>query len=193
LRNTPQAFRLVWSAGRSAALVGMGLRLIAALLPAAQAWAGKLLIDAIVSASSQGMEITAGFRSVLPYLVLELALVLVGSLVGQACTFSDRILQQQLTNHINTLVMRKAEVLVLDEPTASLDAEAEYEGFQRFGQLMEGRIAVLISHRFSTVRMADRIVLLSAGKIVELGSHAELMARDGAYARLFNLQAEGYR
>ncbi len=89
--------------------------------------------------------------------------------------------------------MRKAEVLVLDEPTSALDAEAEYEVFRRFGELMEGRIAVLISHRFSTVRMADRIVVLSAGKILELGSHAELMALDGAYARLFNLQAEGYR
>jgi len=89
--------------------------------------------------------------------------------------------------------MRKAEVLVLDEPTSALDAEAEYEVFRRFGELMEGRIAVLISHRFSTVRMADRIVVLSAGKILELGSHPELMALDGAYARLFNLQAEGYR
>jgi len=89
--------------------------------------------------------------------------------------------------------MRKAEVLVLDEPTSALDAEAEYEVFRRFGELMEGRIAVLISHRFSTVRMADRIVVLSAGKIIELGSHAELVEMDGAYARLFNLQAEGYR
>ncbi len=89
--------------------------------------------------------------------------------------------------------MREAEVLVLDEPTSALDAEAEYEVFRRFGELMEGRIAVLISHRFSTVRMADRIVVLSAGKIIELGSHAALMALDGAYARLFNLQAEGYR
>ena len=89
--------------------------------------------------------------------------------------------------------MRKAEVLVLDEPTSALDAQAEYDVFQRFGQLMEGRIAVLISHRFSTVRMADRIVVISDGKIVELGSHAELMQLDGAYARLFNLQAQGYR
>ncbi len=89
--------------------------------------------------------------------------------------------------------MRKAEVLVLDEPTSALDAEAEYDVFQRFGELVEGRIAVLISHRFSTVRMADRIVVLSAGKILELGSHAELIQLDGAYARLFNLQAEGYR
>lgn len=65
--------------------------------------------------------------------------------------------------------MRKAEILVLDEPTSSLDAEAEYEVFQRFGELVKGRIAVLISHRFSTVRMADRIAVLSAGKILELG------------------------
>jgi ATP-binding cassette subfamily B protein len=65
--------------------------------------------------------------------------------------------------------------------------------FRRFGELVKGRTAVLISHRFSTVRMADRIVVLSAGKIIELGSHAELIQLDGAYARLFNLQAEGYR
>jgi ATP-binding cassette subfamily B protein len=89
--------------------------------------------------------------------------------------------------------MRKAEVLVLDEPTSALDAEAEYEVFRRFGELMEGRIAVLISHRFSTVRMADRIAVLSGGKLVELGSHAELLDLDGSYARLFNLQAQGYR
>jgi ATP-binding cassette subfamily B protein len=89
--------------------------------------------------------------------------------------------------------MRDAEVLVLDEPTSALDAEAEYEVFQRFGELIGDRIAVLISHRFSTVRMADRIVVLSDGKIIELGSHQELIALDGAYARLFNLQAEGYR
>jgi ATP-binding cassette subfamily B protein len=65
--------------------------------------------------------------------------------------------------------------------------------FRRFGELVEGRIAVLISHRFSTVRMADRIAVLSAGRIIELGSHDELIQLDGAYARLFNLQAEGYR
>ena len=89
--------------------------------------------------------------------------------------------------------MRDAEVLVLDEPTSALDAEAEYEVFRRFGELIGDRIAVLISHRFSTVRMADRIAVLSAGKIIELGSHAELIELDGSYAHLFNLQAEGYR
>jgi ATP-binding cassette subfamily B protein len=89
--------------------------------------------------------------------------------------------------------MRKAEVLVLDEPTSALDAEAEYEVFQRFGELVEGRIAVLISHRFSTVRMADRIMVLSEGRMIEIGSHSDLIKLNGAYARLFNLQAEGYR
>lgn len=89
--------------------------------------------------------------------------------------------------------MRKAEVLILDEPTSALDAQAEYEIFLRFRELMEGRLAVLISHRFSTVRMADRIVVLEDGRILELGSHEELMRHNQVYAHLFNLQAEGYR
>ncbi|MEA4811390.1 MAG: ABC transporter ATP-binding protein [Anaerolineaceae bacterium] len=89
--------------------------------------------------------------------------------------------------------MRNAEVMILDEPTSALDAQAEYEVFEHFGELMQDRIAVLISHRFSTVRMADRILVLSEGHISEFGSHAQLMANDGPYAKLFNLQAEGYR
>jgi ATP-binding cassette, subfamily B, bacterial len=89
--------------------------------------------------------------------------------------------------------MRDGEVLVLDEPTAALDAEREYEIFQRFRELTEGKIAVLISHRFSTVRMADQIAVVEGGHISELGSHAELLAQGGTYARLFEMQAEGYR
>lgn len=89
--------------------------------------------------------------------------------------------------------MRDAEVLVLDEPTSALDAEREYEIFQRFRELTAGRIALLISHRFSTVRMADRIAVLEQGALIELGTHPELLAMDGTYARLFNMQAEGYR
>jgi ATP-binding cassette, subfamily B, bacterial len=89
--------------------------------------------------------------------------------------------------------MRDAQVLILDEPTASLDARAEYEVFRRFAELMQGRMAVIISHRFSTVRMADRIVVLNEGRVVEEGSHDELVAHGGLYAELFALQAEGYR
>ncbi len=89
--------------------------------------------------------------------------------------------------------MAEAEVLVLDEPTASLDAESEYEIFRRFQQLSESKIAIIVSHRFSTVRMADRIAVLKRGAIEEIGSHAELVAAGGTYARLFELQAQGYR
>jgi ATP-binding cassette subfamily B protein len=89
--------------------------------------------------------------------------------------------------------MREAEVLVLDEPTASLDALNEYAIFQRFRELTDNKIALLISHRFSTVRMADRIVVLDGGKIIETGTHAELLALGGEYAKLFTIQAEGYR
>ncbi|MGI8811014.1 MAG: ABC transporter ATP-binding protein [Pyrinomonadaceae bacterium] len=89
--------------------------------------------------------------------------------------------------------MRNARLLILDEPTAALDARAEYEVFTRFSELSKGRMAVLISHRFSTVRMADRIVVLQQGSIVEEGTHDELVMRDGVYAELFALQAAGYQ
>ena len=89
--------------------------------------------------------------------------------------------------------MRDAQLLILDEPTAALDARAEYEVFLRFSELTAGRMAVLISHRFSTVRMADRILVLRSGEIEEQGTHEELVARGGLYAELFQLQAAGYR
>lgn len=89
--------------------------------------------------------------------------------------------------------MRKAEVLILDEPTSALDAESEYEIFQRFGELIDGRTALLISHRFSTVRMADQIAVISKGRIIEFGAHAELIKNNGTYSHLFNLQAKGYK
>jgi ATP-binding cassette subfamily B protein len=89
--------------------------------------------------------------------------------------------------------MRDAQVLILDEPTASLDARAEYEVFQRFADLTRDRMAVLISHRFSTVRMADRILVLAGGELVEQGTHQKLVALGGRYAELFELQAAGYR
>lgn len=89
--------------------------------------------------------------------------------------------------------MRDSEVLILDEPTSALDAENEALVFQRFRQLTTGKTAVFISHRFSTVRMADRIAVIQDGAVSELGNHEELLALGGTYARLFNLQAAGYR
>ena len=89
--------------------------------------------------------------------------------------------------------MRDAQVLILDEPTATLDARAEYEVFQRFSELTRDRMAVLISHRFSTVRMADRILVLADGAIEEQGTHSQLVDLGGRYAELFELQAAGYR
>ncbi len=89
--------------------------------------------------------------------------------------------------------MREAQLLILDEPTAALDARAEYEVFLRFSELTKGRMAVLISHRFSTVRMADRILVLRNGELVEQGAHEELLGLGGLYSELFQLQAAGYR
>ncbi|MBI3944158.1 MAG: ATP-binding cassette domain-containing protein [Chloroflexi bacterium] len=89
--------------------------------------------------------------------------------------------------------MRDAQMLILDEPTASLDALAEYEVYQRFAELAAGKTTVFISHRFSTVRMAGHILVLQNGLLVEEGTHDALLARDGQYARMFNVQAEPYR
>jgi ATP-binding cassette subfamily B protein len=89
--------------------------------------------------------------------------------------------------------MKDAQVLILDEPTSALDARAEYEVFQRFAELTKGKSAVLISHRFSTARLADRILVLDNGTILEMGTHQELLKRDGRYAELFKLQAQGYQ
>ncbi len=89
--------------------------------------------------------------------------------------------------------MRDAQLLILDEPTAALDARSEFEVFHRFKELSVGKTAVLISHRFSSVRMADRILVLNDGQVEAVGTHEELLAQDGRYAELFELQAAGYR
>jgi ATP-binding cassette subfamily B protein len=89
--------------------------------------------------------------------------------------------------------MRDARVLILDEPTSALDAQAEYEVFAHFRELTQGKTAVFISHRFSTVRLADRILVIENGTLIENGSHQELMSLNGRYAELFNIQAEAYR
>jgi len=89
--------------------------------------------------------------------------------------------------------LRDAQMLILDEPTAALDARSEFEVFERFAELTHGKMALLISHRFSTVRMADRIVVLSGGRLVEEGNHQQLMASGGVYAGMFEMQAASYR
>jgi ATP-binding cassette, subfamily B, bacterial len=89
--------------------------------------------------------------------------------------------------------LRDAQLLVLDEPTAALDARSEHEVFERFAELTQGKMALLISHRFSTVKMADRIVVLEKGQIAEEGRHEQLMARGGRYAAMFEMQASSYR
>jgi ABC-type multidrug transport system fused ATPase/permease subunit len=91
-----------------------------------------------------------------------------------------------------SFMRESADILVLDEPTASMDAEAELQVFERFRQMTEGQMAVLISHRFSTVRMADEIVVLDQGEVKEHGTHQELLDQEGRYARLFRLQAAAY-
>jgi ATP-binding cassette, subfamily B, bacterial len=89
--------------------------------------------------------------------------------------------------------LRDAQLLILDEPTAALDARSELEVFERFAELTQGKMALLISHRFSTVRMADRIVVLSGGRLLEEGNHQQLMAKNGLYASMFEMQAASYR
>jgi ATP-binding cassette subfamily B protein len=92
-----------------------------------------------------------------------------------------------------SFMRRGADIRVLDEPTAAMDAEAEAQVFGHVRDMAEGRMTILISHRFSTVRMADEIIVLEAGRIAERGEHAALMQKGGIYARLFELQARGYR
>jgi ATP-binding cassette subfamily B protein len=87
----------------------------------------------------------------------------------------------------------QADILVLDEPTAAMDAAAEAAIFEHFRELTKDRVAILISHRFSTVRMADQIAVIADGRIVEHGDHEHLMQNGGRYAHLFSLQARGYR
>ena len=89
--------------------------------------------------------------------------------------------------------MKDSEIVILDEPTSALDARAEFNAFQRFTEFTQGKMAILISHRFSTVRMADHIIVLQGGRIIESGTHLELVKKNGLYSELFNFQATGYK
>jgi ATP-binding cassette subfamily B protein len=89
--------------------------------------------------------------------------------------------------------LRDAPIIMLDEPTSALDARAEHEVFERFRELIKGKTAIMISHRLSTVKMADCIYVLDGGRIVEQGTHDDLVALNGKYAQLFEMQAQYYR
>ena len=140
--------------------------------PAIQAAAERSLADAVVRRLEHGMEQMLGRR-------FEGGVSLSGGEWQKVA--------------LARAYLRDAQLLILDEPTAALDARAEYEVFLRFSELTRGRMAVLISHRFSTVRMADRILVLQGGELVEEGTHESLVERGGLYAELFQLQAAGYR
>ena len=88
---------------------------------------------------------------------------------------------------------RNAQLLILDEPSAALDPDSEFELLERFGALTAGKMALLISHRFSTVRIADHILVLESGSVIEEGSHSELVAHHSRYSKLFEMQAVHYR
>lgn len=87
---------------------------------------------------------------------------------------------------------KDAQILCLDEPTASIDAKGEHSLFKKFKKLTKGKTTILISHRFSTVRMADKIIVIDKGRLIEEGSHKELLRKGGVYAKLFRMQTEGY-
>ena len=108
LRNTPEAFRLVWAASRANTMISFGLTPIAALLPAAQSWVGKMIVDSILTAVNQSADIQTGLRMVLPYVAGEFGLLLLSTILSSIRFLSNSVLQSQLTNHINTMIIKKA-------------------------------------------------------------------------------------
>ena len=105
----------------------------------------------------------------------------------------EQLLKWQKIALARAFMRNKADILVLDEPTSAIDAQAEFDIFNHFRTLTENQMVFLISHRFSTVRMADKILVIEAGEVVEQGTHNELLQVDGRYAKLFSLQAAGYK
>ena len=115
-------------------------------------------------------------------------------LLGTAFTNGEQLSAGQWQRiALAKVFMRESPVIILDEPTAAVDAKAEHDIFRRVMKLIERKTVLMISHRFSSVRTADKIIVLDNGKIKEGGTHKELMAANGKYAYLFNLQAEGYK
>jgi len=162
-----RAVRLVWQSAPGWTLASLVLLFVQGLLPLASLYLLKLIVDVVTAALNSSQP---NFNHTLWLIVAMGAVTLAGALASSLA----------------------ALVNVLDEPTSALDGAAEYEVFQQFRHLATRRTTILISHRISSARMADRIYMLANGRITEADSHVELMQQGGEYARLFELQAGNY-